>query len=109
LPCKIRLIFDAIILVASPADSEVPPAKCGVKTKLSSFSNLSLGSAGSSQKTSKAAPAIILLTKDVKSPSLSTIWALATFIKNTELFIKLISFAHIKPLVSSVSGVWIEI
>lgn len=52
---KSLLIFDAFIV---SADSKAHLAKCSVKTKLSSFSNLSLASVGSSQKTSKAAPAI---------------------------------------------------
>jgi hypothetical protein len=67
------VLFTAIKPVVASAASALYPAIYGVKTKLSSFSNLSLGSAGSYQKTSKAAPAIFLLTKAIKSASLSTI------------------------------------
>jgi hypothetical protein len=80
-------------------------AICGVSTKLQSFTNLSLGSAGSSQNTSNAAPEILLFDSAVNNASLSTIGALATFIGNADFFIKPNSFAHIIFLVSSVSGV----
>ena len=54
-------MFVAITLAVASADSAVQLAIFGVRTKLSSFKSLSLGSADSNQKTSNAAPAVFVL------------------------------------------------
>src|SRR3569832_2451064 len=69
----------AIILAIASTESVVHPAICDVSAKLFSFSNLSLGSGGSSQNTSNAAPAFLLKDNTVYNSSLLTIAARATF------------------------------
>ena len=63
----------ATILAIASTGSAVHPATCGVSRKLFSFSNLSLGSGGSSQNTSNAAPAILLFASIVYNASQFTI------------------------------------
>src|SRR5215813_4596718 len=90
--CANLSIFVAIILAVVSTDSIVHPAMCGVSMKLPSFNNLSLGSGGSSQNTSNAAPDILLLYNALNNASLSTIAARATFSRNDDFFIKANSF-----------------
>src|SRR5215467_7538557 len=102
--CANLLRLVAIILAIVSTDSIVHPAMCGVSMKFRSFSNLSLGSGGSSQNTSNAAPDILLLYNAVNNASLSTIAARATFTRNDVFFIKPNSFGPIIFLVCSVRG-----